>query len=41
MCSYKKNSNEPCKDCPRVISALYMCNFLKEIQNEDTNSKYV
>ena len=29
-CTYVKNSNNPCEDCPRVISTLYRCEFLKE-----------
>ena len=33
-CDYVKNSNEPCKDCPRVITALYRCDILQEIQKE-------
>lgn len=32
-CDYKKDSNNPCKDCPRLISALYMCSLLKEVAN--------
>ena len=30
MCTYVKNSIEPCEACPRVISALHMCELLKE-----------
>lgn len=33
-CEYKKDSNEPCKDCPRVMTALYRCDLLQEIQKE-------
>lgn len=33
-CDYKKNSNEPCKDYPKVITALYRCDLLQEIQKE-------
>lgn len=33
-CEYKKDSNEPCKDCPRVVTALYRCDLLQEIQKE-------
>ena len=29
-CNYKKNSVEPCKTCPRKITALYMCKLLQE-----------
>ena len=34
MCTYVKNSIEPCDECPRLITALYMCDYLKEIANE-------
>ena len=34
-CTYKKNSNKPCDTCPRLITTLYMCNILKEIQDEN------
>lgn len=34
MCDYKEQSNEPCENCPRVMSALHMCNLLQEIKNE-------
>ena len=30
MCTYIKNSNTPCKECPRRITALHICDFLKE-----------
>ena len=33
-CEYKKDSNEPCKDCLRVMTALYRCGLLQEIQKE-------
>ena len=33
-CEYKKDSNEPCKDCLRVMTALYRFGLLQEIQNE-------
>jgi hypothetical protein len=32
VCTYKSNSNQPCKTCPRVISALYRCGILQEIK---------
>lgn len=31
-CDYIKGSNEPCKDCPRRITALHMCGILQEIK---------
>lgn len=34
VCKYKKNSNEPCKDCPRLMSALYRCGLLQEYLKE-------
>jgi len=40
MCTYKKNSVEPCETCPRKITALYMCELLKEtakLVQEDLN----
>ena len=33
-CDYIKDSNEPCKDCPKVMSELHRCDILKEIQKE-------
>jgi len=39
MCTYIKNSNEPCDTCPRVISALHMCDYLKE-ELEDLTEEY-
>ena len=33
-CDYKKDSNEPCKDCPRIMTALYRCGLLQEMQEE-------
>lgn len=30
MCTYVKNSIEPCETCPRLITALYMCKLLQE-----------
>jgi hypothetical protein len=33
-CEYVKDSNEPCRDCPRVMTALYRCDLLQEIQKE-------
>lgn len=33
-CDYVENSNKPCKDCPRVMTALYRCDVLQEIQKE-------
>ena len=33
-CDYVKNSNEPCKDCPRVMTALHRCDILLEIKDE-------
>jgi len=38
MCDYKKNNNEPCKDCPRRMTALHMCDLLKEIAEELKNN---
>jgi len=38
-CDYIENSNEPCKDCPRVMSALHRCDVLLEIQKELLNEK--
>ena len=29
-CGYIAGSNEPCEDCPLVMTALHMCDFLKE-----------
>ena len=37
MCNYKENSNEPCETCPRLITCLYMCKLLQEINNELKN----
>lgn len=34
MCTYIKNSVEPCEKCPKVMSALYMCKLLKETLKE-------
>lgn len=34
MCDYVKNSVEPCKDCPRRMSALHMCKLLQETMKE-------
>jgi hypothetical protein len=34
MCTYVENSIEPCNTCPKVITALHMCNLLKETLNE-------
>ena len=34
MCDYKKNSNEPCKTCSRLITALYKCKLLQEAAKE-------
>ena len=33
-CEYVKDSNEPCENCPRVMTALYRCDLLQEIQKE-------
>jgi len=33
-CSYIEDTNIPCSGCPRLITALHMCNLLQEIQNE-------
>jgi hypothetical protein len=35
-CDYIKDSNEPCKDCPRLITALYRCEILKETAKDKT-----
>lgn len=37
MCTYKKTSNEPCEECPRVMSALHRCDFLKEDLEVESN----
>ncbi len=34
MCTYTKDSVEPCKTCPRLITALYTCKLLQEISKE-------
>ncbi len=34
MCTYKKGSIEPCETCPKLISALYKCKLLQEINKE-------
>jgi hypothetical protein len=33
-CNYKKDSNEPCDNCPRAMTAFHMCDLLKEIRDE-------
>jgi len=33
-CSFKKGDKEPCSNCPRKITALYMCKLLQEISEE-------
>ena len=38
MCTYVKNSNEPCKICPRRMTALHMCKLLQEIKQEAKNN---
>jgi hypothetical protein len=30
MCTYIENSIEPCPTCPKLISALHMCELLQE-----------
>ena len=36
-CGYVKNSIEPCKTCPKLMSCLHRCELLKETLNELTN----
>lgn len=31
ICTYKPGTNEPCAECPRKMSTLYMCGVLQEI----------
>lgn len=30
VCAYAPNSNQPCAECPRKITALYCCGLLQE-----------
>jgi hypothetical protein len=34
-CTYEPTSNEPCATCPRLITCLYMCKLLQEINPDD------
>lgn len=33
-CSYEKQSNKSCKNCPRKISLFYRCKLLQEVLKE-------
>ena len=41
MCTYIKNSVNPCETCPRLISALHKCKLLQETikSNQDGRVK--
>jgi hypothetical protein len=35
MCTYIKDSSTPCETCPRLITALYICELLQETFKEE------
>jgi hypothetical protein len=39
-CTYKKNSVEPCDNCPKLITSLYSCKLLQENIDENYLDSY-
>ena len=38
-CDYVADSLEPCKDCPRRLTALYRCELLKESLKQTSHER--
>ncbi len=34
-CGFKSTDTDPCKDCPRLMSAMYRCGLLQEVNFSD------
>lgn len=39
VCTFEKKDTEPCENCPRVLSALYMCGILQDMLEEEDNDR--